>query len=396
MWRRRGGSRLLLLLWLGGAALRMTVLAVPPLLPRIHHALGLSEAAVGALSSLPVLLLAIASVFGSLLIARLGARRAIVIGLLLTGLAGAARGVGTTPAVVFAMTLLMGIGIAIGQPSLPSLARLWFPARSAVATAVYSNGFLIGEVVAAAFTVPFVLPLVGGDWQRALGAWSAPVLAVALAYLVLTPHTAREAGTPVPQWWPDWRNTDTWKLGFILGGASLAYFGSNAFIPDYLRATHHPQYTAAALTSLNVSQLPASAIAAMVPYRVVARRWPIVVAGCSAMIAAAGFAMGGAWVVVWAAPLGFSTAAVFVLSLSLPPLLTEPDDVHRLSAAMFTISYACSFAGSFVGGAIWDATHTPISSFLPVALSGLAMALLVLRLDLSGAARELRAVAVGG
>jgi len=41
----------LALLWLGGAALRLTVLAVPPVLPLIHADLGLSEAAVGALGA---------------------------------------------------------------------------------------------------------------------------------------------------------------------------------------------------------------------------------------------------------------------------------------------------------------------------------------------------------
>ena len=32
------------------------------------------------------------------------------------------------------------------------------------ATAVYANGFLIGEAVPAALTIPLVLPLVGGSW----------------------------------------------------------------------------------------------------------------------------------------------------------------------------------------------------------------------------------------
>jgi len=279
----------------------------------------------------------------------------------------------------------MGIGIAVSQPALPSLARLWFPARTALATAIYSNGFLIGEVVAAAFTVPLVLPLVGSSWQGALLFWSLPVLLIAGAFALFTTHALRDPGAPMMRWWPDWRNANTWRLGLILGGASLAYFGANAFIPDYLRATHHSQYIGAALTSLNVSQLPASLIAGVVPRYVIARRWPIAVAGCLTVAAAAGMAMGDVWVIVWAAPLGFSTAGVFVLTLSLPPLLTEPHDVHRLSAAMFTISYGCSFAGSLIGGAIWDTTKVPLSSFLPVAGAGLAMTLIVLGTDLSNA-----------
>jgi len=48
----------LLLLWLGGVDLRLTMLAVPPLIPLIHRELHLDEKSVGALVSLPVLLLA--------------------------------------------------------------------------------------------------------------------------------------------------------------------------------------------------------------------------------------------------------------------------------------------------------------------------------------------------
>src|ERR1700751_1779308 len=91
---RRGGGvsvrRVLLpltLLWLAGAGLPLTVLAVPPVLPAIHADLNLSETQVGILTGLPSLLFALAAVPGSLLIARLGPVTALAIGLLLDGVA---------------------------------------------------------------------------------------------------------------------------------------------------------------------------------------------------------------------------------------------------------------------------------------------------------------------
>ena len=71
----------LLLLWLGGIDLRLTLLAVPPVIPLIHHDLHLDEKAVGALVALPVLLLATAAVPGSLLIAKYGKGTFIYTGL---------------------------------------------------------------------------------------------------------------------------------------------------------------------------------------------------------------------------------------------------------------------------------------------------------------------------
>src|SRR5437763_16993963 len=69
----------LLLLWLGGIDLRLTMLAVPPLVPLIHRELHLDEKAVGALVSGPVLLLAVAAAPGSMQSANLGVRGAVIV-----------------------------------------------------------------------------------------------------------------------------------------------------------------------------------------------------------------------------------------------------------------------------------------------------------------------------
>ena len=58
----------LVLLWLSGAGLRITVLAIPPVIPLIHQDLHLTQAGVGFLTALPSLLFAAAAVPGSLLI----------------------------------------------------------------------------------------------------------------------------------------------------------------------------------------------------------------------------------------------------------------------------------------------------------------------------------------
>jgi CP family cyanate transporter-like MFS transporter len=377
---RTGVLGRLALLWLSGISLRVTILSVPPLLPTIHRALHLDETAVGALTTLPVLLLAVAAIPGSLLIAYLGARRALVSGLVLIAAAGAARGLGASAVVLFALTFVMGMGVAVCQPALPSLVRQWLPSRASLATAAYSNGLLVGEIVAAALTVPLLLSLIGGSWEVGLALWSLPVVATAAAVLLTTGHTGRAEGEPRHAWWPDWRSGLTWKLGLVLGGASAAYFGTNTFIPDYLRATHHAALITAALTSVNLCQLPVSFVVAAFPTWIVGRRWPIVAAGIITAASAAGFLAGGTWVVLCAGTLGFSTAGVFVLLLTLPPMLAGAHDVHRLSAAMFTLSYACAFLGSIAGGALWDATGSPITAFAPVSLAGIGMILLVLSL----------------
>ena len=60
--------------------MRLTILAVPPVLALIISDLALSGTEVGILNAIPVSLFALVAVPGSLLIARVGAVRALVVG----------------------------------------------------------------------------------------------------------------------------------------------------------------------------------------------------------------------------------------------------------------------------------------------------------------------------
>ena len=84
--------RLLSLLWLAGVAMRMTLLVVPPIIPLVHRDLHMSETQIGLLIGVPLAMFAIAAVPGSLLIARIGAKPALILGMTIAALAGAARG----------------------------------------------------------------------------------------------------------------------------------------------------------------------------------------------------------------------------------------------------------------------------------------------------------------
>src|SRR6266571_2256761 len=354
----------------------MTVLCVPPLIPLIHRDLAMNEKAIAVLTGMTPFMLALFAIPGSLLIARIGARRALIAGLVLIAGASALRGIGPSVALLLAMTFLMALGIAVIQPAFPSLARQWHPQRIGLATATYANGLLMGEIIAAALTLPLVLPLTGGHWEAALAAWSLPVLATAAVLAIATPHIARDAARPPARWWPDWHDPQVWLLGLIFGSASAIYWGCNAFIPDYLHATTRPGLVPAAITALNAGQIPASILIGASARRVIGRRWPFLAAGALGLLALAGFLWlpGSAATVVCAGIFGFMAAAILVLTLALPPLMAARDDEHRLSAGIFTITYTCSFLGPLIGGAIWDASGRAALAFAPV---GVASALIV-------------------
>ena len=364
----------LLLLWLGGIDMRLTMIAVPPLIPLIHHQLHLDEKAVGALVSGPVLLLAIASVPGSLLIAKLGVRGALFAGLGAIAVFGALRGFGPSAPVLFSATVLMGIGVAVTQPAFPSLVREWFPRRIAIATAVYSNGILIGETLPTVLTTPVgVLPLTHGDWRWALATWSVLVAASAAAIGLAAPTRSPGASTP-SRWWPNWRQGQAIRIGVVMGMASAAYFGANAFIPDFLDQTGRHGLISPALALLNGSQLLTAPVVALWP-RIMTGRAGFI--GSAVVMATAQLGLvftPGAGMLAWAFVLGFSTALAFVVVLSLPPRIAPPGEVARMSAAIFTLQYATAFVIPLIAGALWDASGRALLAFVPGIAAAAAMA----------------------
>ncbi|HYM66654.1 MAG TPA: MFS transporter [Patescibacteria group bacterium] len=374
----------LLMLWLGGIDLRMTLLAIPPVLPLIHHQLNLNEKAVGALVALPVLLLAIAAVPGSLLIAKLGIRRALMVGLGLVAVFGAVRGFGPSTPTIFSATFLMGVGVAVSQPAFPALVREWFPRRIAIATAVYSNGILIGETLPTAFTTPIgVLTAAHGDWRYAIASWSVIVVVTGLLIVIAAPRVIHSSAPS--RWWPSWREGQAVRVGLVMGMASAVYFASNAYIPDFLDQTGRHALIAPTLAVLNGSQL-LTAPAVTLWDRLATGHLGFIGSSVLMGLAQLGLVLSpGAFVIPCAFVLGFACALSFIVALTMPARVAAAGDVHRMSAAIFTVQYGTGFVLPLIAGALWDASGVAILAFVPGLCAAGAMSWLALPLRIPAA-----------
>jgi CP family cyanate transporter-like MFS transporter len=367
--------RCVMLLWVAGIGLRVTILAVPPLIRTIHDDLGLTETEVGILSGLPPVLFGLAAVPGALMIARFGVVPAVIAGLLATALGCALRGAAPDFIMLCAATVLTGVGVAIMQPAMPPLVRAWLPERIGFGTAVYTNGLLIGEIIPVALTIPLVLPLVGESWRLAFVVWAVPCVVFVLLLLGFAPQPAASAQAAAPRRWaPDWRSGLIWRLGLMLGATNATYFSTNAFIPDYLHHLGRPDLIGPALSALNTGQLPASALLLVCAGRLTGRAWPYAACGAMSLACTLGILLGSGWVIVAAAgALGFAAAASLILLLTLPPLLSAPADTPRLTAGMLTVSYSCAVVVPVLSGLSWDASGVPAVAFIPISLCNLLL-----------------------
>jgi CP family cyanate transporter-like MFS transporter len=205
---------------------------------------------------------------------------------------------------------------------------------------------------------------------------SVPVVLVAALVMVFAPRQLSPvaSASAARRWWPDWRKPLIWKLGIMLGAANATYFGTNAFLPDYLTSNGQGEFISAGLSALNIGQLPASFLLLAIAERVKGKPWPYVASGLFTIVGILAVVLGSAWfAVAGAALIGFSCAATLILALALPPLLSPPDDVHRVTAAMFTISYSCAVIIPVISGLAWDMTGVASTTFMPMALSGLVL-----------------------
>ena len=374
-----GLLKLLLLLFLAGVAMRMTILAMPPVIPLVHDELHMSETQVGLLVGLPLALFAIAAVPGSLLIARIGTNLAVIAGMVIAAIASGARGAAIDVTTLYGASIATGFGVAIMQPAMPTLARQWLPHRIGLGTVAYTSGMLIGSTISSASTIPYVLPLLHGSWRADLVFWAVPAFLVVPVFFLLAPKRSDDqTGKPAingGRWWPDWHNPLTWLLGFTLGSNNSAFFSTNAFLGDYLASLGKTDLLGQGFVALNGMQLVAPIILLLLTNRFERRAWPFLLFGpiLLASFLTLMFVPSRLGIIFATGLIGMTTAITFAPILALPALLSAPGDVPRMSAGMFTVSYTCAIIIPTISGALWDLTGTPWMAFLPLCLCAVGL-----------------------
>jgi CP family cyanate transporter-like MFS transporter len=365
------------LLWLAGNGLRITILAVPPVIPLIRDEFSLNATQVGILSSIPLALLGLAALVGSLLVARLGLIGALIGGLALVAGGSALRGLAGSYPMLVLTTIVMCAGVAIMQPIMPGAVRQWMPGRVGLGTAIYTNGLLAGAVFAVLLTIPVVLPAVDGSWRASFVVWAIPVAIVALVVWIYAPRPATATVGPaiVPhKWLPDWHLGLVWRLGALFLCINAIYFGANTFIPIYFKSADRPDLITGTLVGLNFGQIPASLLILAFARHLEGRAWPFLLSGALSFAGLAGLVLNvGAMSTWWAALIGFSDAGALILGLALPALLCKPQDVARTAAGTFTLSYGGAMIVAVACGAAWDLSGRPALAFVPLGVCALSL-----------------------
>jgi hypothetical protein len=192
-----------------------------------------------------------------------------------------------------------------------------------------------------------LLPVFADNWRATFALCAAPIVAIAVLTFVLAPREGTATVRQVSErWWPDWPAWDVWPAWFDLRWRRPALF-------------RHQRVIAFSR-------------------RIESRAWPFILASVVGLAGVGAIVVTASGLtVVSAAVVGFAAGAAFALGLTLPPLLSKPEEVARVAAAMFTISYASTVVVSLICGALWDFTTTARAAFLPIIIATLLPILLI-------------------
>jgi CP family cyanate transporter-like MFS transporter len=218
--------------------LRAPITGVPPALLPISETLALNATAAGLVTTLPLICFGVFAFLSPVLSAKLGVEPTMwaAMALLLIGI-GVRLAVGVTP--FFTGTLLIGLGVAIGNVIVPALARTWFAHRLVWVMGLYSVMLQVSGSAG-----PFVTSLgleAGAEWPVAIGVWVIPG-ALALALWTVVSLMVRKQGQghahkgSVPSGLGQIsRRPIAWLITFVMGVQSLLFYTLVTWLPTQFR-----------------------------------------------------------------------------------------------------------------------------------------------------------------
>lgn len=360
------------------ANLRAPITGLPPLIGTIQNDLGLSSTIAGMLTSTPLIVFALVSLFGASIGRQFGLERSLfyAIWLMLIGIL-----LRSTPSVwaLFIGNNIVAVGIGIGNVLLPSLVKREFPHRIAFLTALYALTMSLVAAIISAIAVP-ISRIDGLSWRYSL-------LTVSLIVVIT-----------LWVWWPQWRQAKTikpdlmgtkvflwreplaWQVSLFLGLNSVSFYILVSWLPAILHEAGFSPERAGHVHGL--LQL-AIAISGLVVVPLIARfkdqRPVVILMVIPIFIGWLGLLFYPAAAVWWSLSLGIGGGAIFVLSLSFVGMrVASSQQAASLSGMAQFIGYLLAAGGPILAGKLHDISGNWTSTLVMCLL--LAVALLIVGL----------------
>jgi MFS transporter, CP family, cyanate transporter len=334
------------------ANLRASLTGVGPLLDRVQAELELSPAVAGLLNTLPLLAFAVLSPLVPRLAARWGPERLLGGALVVLTLGIAVRWVPTAIG-LFAGTVLIGAGIAVGNVILPSLIKRDFPTKVGLLTSAYAT--VMGGVAAVASGVAVPISQVApGGWHTALGCWI--VLALVAVVVWLPQLRRRQALETVRGHRLPWGSTLAWAVTAFMGLQSLGFYVVITWLPQVFQDSGVSAAAAGWLLFLFQAVAVVTSLAVPAVLRWARDQRALATASSAVLLTGYfGLLVAPEWALLWSVVLGLGGGACLVLALAFLSL-RAPD--ATAAGALSAMAQSVGYLLAAVGPVIFGLLHT--------------------------------------
>ena len=339
--------------------LRIALSSVPTLTADIQAATGWSSAAIGALTTIPVVCMGAFALLVPRIAERIGRRHTVAAALLLLTVALAMRLASTVPGVLPVSVFLAGVGIALAGGLVPKVVREQLPSNVGAAPGLWTAAMMSGAALGGALTVPVAEAT--GSWTVALAIWAVPAAIALVVWWILEgggeAHTRDPAASVRVRELP-WRDRRAWSLTLYLTMNSIVFYTALAWLaPSFVDRGWSQADAGFLLGVFTASQIVAALFMPWLAERAPARR--LLYAGTLAVVLVTVLAVG--WIpstltVLVVVLFGAALGGGFAMGLALlSEYAADGNASTRLTAMAFSVTYLTASLGPLVAGALLDA-----------------------------------------
>ncbi len=351
--------------------LRAPITGVGSLVGMITQELGLSATFTGMLTTIPLIMFGIFSVFVGKMANTIGAGKVTVIGLALI-IGGIIMRSYMGAGGLFLGTMVIGIGITVGNVLVPAIIKSEFPNKIGLLTAAYTTVMSVFAGISGGVSVPIAQKY---GWENSLSIW---IVLIAIPLIIWLPNIrlklkagSQNGNSSIV------KNMMTWWISFYMGVQSLLFYGFIAWFASIVQSYGIDDKTAGYYNSIFILLGIPGAI--LVPMVMGPKRNHSIVGAFTGILYLIGliallFGSNHVALLITVISCGFCSGACISFSMALFGLHTRnAADTSKLSGFAQSIGYFIAATGPILMGKLYDITSSWI---MPIVLLIIASAIL--------------------
>ncbi|MFA0191029.1 MFS transporter [Vibrio lentus] len=370
--------------------LRGPFTSLAPVLYQVMEGLNLNSSAAGFLTALPLLTFALFSPLVTKISQRIGLEPSLLLALVLITTGITLRSFGIIPT-LYIGTVMIGMGIAIGNVLLPVVVKISFPTRIATVTSLYIFTMGIGSTLGSSLMVPFsdltLFTLTG--WQLAL---LMNLVFPILALMIWLPKIRKRSSSATNKKQEDKplpmkkmiKSGVAWQVTLALGLNSFTFYSLAGWLPQILNDLGYSEIDAGYIYGfLQFSTMVPGLL--LLPFlgKNDNQQWLITLCTSSVFIGLIGLLYLPEFAIFWVGLFGLANCSTFIIALSFVGLRTSnSNQAASLSGMAQGIGYALAATGPTLVGklhALTDSWSVPILLIAAVAFACTIFAALAAR-----------------